>query len=161
MSLSFLMIKPDSYNRCIADDVRIDVLALCRDHHLKVVGQWTKKLTREEVLRIYPTIREKSFSEEFMELMVSNYSTLILVNGIDAVLKTKLIRGDCRHSNSDPMSGIRGKYCYVEDISADDWDKLLKRRHPDAEKLISIIIGGVVHVPDDELEVQTTLAVFN
>ena len=161
MSLSFLMIKPDSYNRCIADAVKTDVLALCQDHYLKVFGQWTKKLTREEVLRIYPTIREKSFLDEFMGLMVSNYSTLILVDGTDAVVKTKLIRGDCRHSNSDPMSGVRGKYCYVEDISVDDWDKLLRKCHPDAQRLIQIIIGGVLHAPDSEQEVQPTLAVFN
>ena len=161
MSLSFLMIKPDSYNRCIADAVKTDVLALCQDHYLKVFGQWTKKLTREEVLRIYPTIHEKSFFDEFMGLMVSNYSTLILVDGTDAIVKTKLIRVDCRHSNSDPMSGVRGKYCHVEDISADDWDKLLKRCHPDTERLIQIIIGGVLHAPDSEQEVQPTLAVFN
>ena len=161
MSLSFLMIKPDSYNRCIADAVKTDVLALCSLHQLKVVGQWTKKLTREEILKVYPTIHTKSFFNEFIELMVSNYSTLILIDGTDAVLKTKLVRGNCRHSDSEPMNGIRGKYCHVEDISADDWDKLLKKCHPDAEKLIPIIIGGVVHVPDDELGVQTALTVFN
>jgi len=136
-------------------------MASCQQYQLKIIGQWTKRLTREEVLKVYPTIQKKSFFDEFLELMMSHYSTLILVDGADAIHKTKMIRGNCRHSDSEPMDGVRGKYSLIEDISQDDWDKLIKKCHPDAERLISIIIGGVVHAPDGEQEVYSTLAVFN
>lgn len=100
---------------------------------LLVISERTKTLTAEEVLRIYPTIFEKSFPHEFIELMTSNSSTLILVSGEDALTKTKAIRGYHRFREDEEIRGIRGKYCYIEDVSLEEVERLKANGHPQAK----------------------------
>lgn len=157
---SFLLIKPDAYNRGLADDVRRDIYSECEKTGLSVLLERTKTLTTEEVLRIYPTIFEKPFPYEFIELMTSNSSTLILVFGEDALTKTKVIRGYHRFKEDEEIRGIRGKYCYVENVSLEEVKRLKANGHPQAKQLIAVIIEGIVHAPDTQDEVSTILEIF-
>lgn len=161
MKYSFLLIKPDAYNRGIADNVREDILSECKKVGLSVVLEMTKILTAEEVLRIYPTIFKKPFPHEFIELMTSNSSTLILVSGEDALTKTKAIRGYHRFKEDEEIRGIRGKYCYVENVSLEEVERLKASNHPQAKQLIAVIIEGVVHAPDTEDEIPVILEIFS
>lgn len=158
---SFLLIKPDAYNRGLAEDVKKDILSECQKVDLSVVLERTKTLTAEEVLRIYPTIFEKSFPHEFIELMTSNLSTLISVSGEDALTKTKAIRGYHRFKEDEEIRGIRGKYGYVENVSLEEVKRLKTNGHPQAKQLIAVIIEGVVHAPDTQDEIPVILDIFS
>lgn len=159
---SFLLIKPDAYNRGLSDNVRKDILSECKKMNLSIVTEKTKNLTVEEVLRIYPTIFEKSFSYEFIKLMTSNSSTLILVSGEDNVLeKTKAIRGYHRFREDEEIRGIRGKYSYVENVSLEEVKKMKAGGHPKAEQFIAVIIEGIVHAPDAQDEIPVILDIFS
>lgn len=160
-STSFLLIKPDAYNRGLADSVRKDIFSECNKVGLLVISERTKTLTAEEVLRIYPTIFEKSFPHEFIELMTSNSSTLILVSGEDALTKTKAIRGYHRFREDEEIRGIRGKYCYIEDVSLEEVERLKANGHPQAKQLIAVIIEGIVHAPDAQDEIPVILEIFS
>lgn len=161
ISYGCLMIKPDAYNRGIAADVRQDILSMCKQYNLEIRGESTKILATGEVHQIYPDISRKSFVADFLNLMVSNYSTAFMLSGEDAINKTKMIRGSQRTKECDEISGIRGRYCYVADISAEDRRRLEANYHPDRERLVEIIIGGVLHASDTPDEVITISKIFN
>ncbi|TSC94256.1 MAG: hypothetical protein CEN87_551 [Parcubacteria group bacterium Licking1014_1] len=162
MEYSFLMIKPDAYNRDrdIALDIKNDILLMCQQQGLSVVYERTKRLTRDDVVKIYPTIFQKSFFREFITLMTSNLSILILLSGVDAIKKTKIIRGFHKTKESNETLGIRGKYCYVEDISPEDIAMLKANCHPQRKRLVDIIIEGIVHAPDTPDELPVVLDIF-
>jgi len=161
MKHSFLLIKPDAYNRGLADNVKKDILSECKKVDLLVVLKKTKSLTAEEVLRIYPTIFEKSFPHEFIELMTSNSSTLILVSDEDALTKTKSIRGYHRFRENEEIRGIRGKYCYIKDVSLEEVERLKANDHPQVKQLIAVVIEGIVHAPDTQDETPVILEIFS
>lgn len=161
MEYSFLLIKPDTYNRDLAEAVREDIVLGCQERQLTIVVERTRTLTVGEVLKIYPTIFEKSFPKEFISLMVSNSSTLFLVAGDNAIAKTKEIRGYHKFNEEEETRGIRGKYCYVEDVSQKDLAEMKTSCHPRAKHLIAVIIEGVVHAPDTSLEVSVMQEIFN
>lgn len=95
-----------------------------------------------------------------MDLMTSNYSTAFIFSGEDAIKKTKTIRGSQKTKKEDETLGIRGQYCYVADISEDDRRKLEANRHPDRERLIETIIGGVLHASDTVEEIVIISKIF-
>ena len=160
MEHSFLLIKPDAYNRGLANDVRKDILMGCRERDLSIILEKTKTLTTDEVLKIYPAIFEKSFPYEFIELMTSNLSTLVLVAGKDAIIKTKTIRGYYKFKEEEETRGIRGKYCYVECVSMREAERLKRNGDPQAKQLIAVIIEGIVHAPDTPDEVSVISEIF-
>ena len=160
MNRSFLLIKPDAYTRGLADDVRKDILVGCRQQDLSVILEKTKTLTADEVLKIYPTIFEKSFPHEFIELMTSNPSTLFLVVGENVITKTKTIRGYHKFKEAEETQGIRRKYCYVECVSIEEAERLKQNSDPRAKQLIAIIIEGIVHAPDTLDEVPVISEIF-
>ena len=160
MERSFLLIKPDAYNRGLAESVKKDILLGCKERGLSVVLERTKALTTDEVLKIYPDIFKKSFPHEFIELMTSNLSTLILVVGEDAIAKTKAIRGHHRFKEEEEIRGIRGKYCYVECVSIEEAEELKRNGDPRAKQLIAVIIEGIVHAPDTPEEVSVISEIF-
>lgn len=160
MNRSFLLIKPDAYSRGLADGVRKDILMGCKEQGLSVVLEKTKTLTTDEVLKIYPAIFEKSFPHEFIKLMTSNPSTLVLVVGEDAITKAKTIRGYHKFKEAEETRGIRGKYCYVECVSIEEAEDLKRNGDPRAKQFIAVIIEGIIHAPDTLDEVPIISEIF-
>jgi nucleoside diphosphate kinase len=143
--LGCLMIKPDAHNRGIAAAIKEDVLSILPEYGLEFICSLERILSTSETLMIYPNIREKSHFKEFMDLMTSNFSTVLFIRGLDIIPKLKSIRGEQQTPQSPIPSGLRAKYCYA--VEKDSIN-------------IEAIIGSVVHSPDTLGEIAILQTVF-
>lgn len=89
---TLILIKPDSINKNIIGKI----ITSFEDNNLKIIALKTTKKNRNFFEKFYIEHKNKSFFNELIEFMTSSYIIAMIIEGDDAINKTREIIG---HTN--------------------------------------------------------------
>lgn len=96
---TFLLLKPD-----VTSEMRDDVLTRLRGEGLTVTEEIKKRLTADEVSKLYPQRIGGEFEREIVDYMTSREVSVLMVEGDNAIVRVRELKG------KTGMSGLRKDY---------------------------------------------------